>query len=107
MSGRWFAVTAVLALTALSAHAADPARSRDAALPLDETALRAMFDLAPGVVPTDGGGTTVTGFAVDVIVARIGEDGKIVKACVDTHEAAEKFFTAPIEKVAKAEAQDQ
>ena len=107
MSRRWFAVTAVLALTALSAHAADPARSREAALPLDETALRAMFDLAPGVVATEGGGTTVSGYAVDVIVARIGEDGKIVKACVDTHEAAAKFFTAPIEKVAKPEAQNQ
>ena len=107
MSRRWFAVTAVLALSALSAHAADPARSGEAALPLDESALRAMFDLAPGVVPTEGGGTTSSAFAVEVVVARIGADGKIVKACVDTHEAAEKFFTAPIEKVAKAEAQEQ
>src|SRR5215212_10260022 len=108
MSRPWFAATAVLAASlALSAHAADPARSRTAELPLDETALRAMFDLAPGVVATEGGGTTVTGFAVDVVIARIGQDGKIVKACVDTNEAAQKFLTAPIEKIAKSEAQQQ
>lgn len=107
MSRRWFAVSAVLLLTALSAQAADPARSSDAALPLDEHALKAMFDLAPGVIVADGGGVTVSAFAVEVVVARIGEDGRLIKACVHSEEAARKFLTAPIEKVAKAEGHEQ
>ena len=107
MSRRWFAVTAVLLMTALSSYAADPARGREAALPLDENALRALFDLSPGVIEADGGGVTVTAFAVEVVIARIGEDGKLIKACLDSEDAAKKFLTAPIEKVARPEGHEQ
>jgi hypothetical protein len=105
MSLRLFAVAAVLVLSTLSARAADPARSRAAALPIEETGgldLRALFDRAPGVIETDdGGGVTVSAFAVEVLVARVGTDGKLIKACVDNEEAARKFLTAPVEKVAQ------
>lgn len=107
MSRRWFAVSAVLALTALSAHAADPARSRPTEITLDETALRSLFELAPGVVPADGGGVTVSAFAVEVVVARIGEDGRIVKACVDNGDGAKKFLAAPVDKIGKPEGHEQ
>lgn len=109
MTRRLLTVAAVLTLTALSARAADPARSREAvAVPLEESAaLRALFDLAPGVISDDRNGVTVSALTVEVVVARIGEDGKLVKACVNSEEEARKFLTAPIEKVQKAEGHEQ
>ena len=38
---------------------------------------------------------------MDVLVARIGPDGKVIIACVDSEAAAKRFLEAPIEKVAK------
>ena len=108
MSRRTIAVAAVFAMTALSASAADPARSREAALPLDaSTTLRALFDLAPGVISDDANGLTVSALAVEVVVARIGDDGKLIKACMSSEEEALKFLAAPIEKVQKAEGHEQ
>jgi hypothetical protein len=107
MTRRLLAVAAVLILTALSASAADPARSREAAaVPLEESAgLRALFDLAPGVIETEDG-ETVSAFAMEVVIARIGPDGELIKACVSSHDEAKKFLTAPIEKIQKAEGHD-
>ena len=107
---RSIAVAAILVLTALSASAADPARSRDAAQPLEESGrleLRALFDRAPGVIEMDGHGVTTSAFAFEVIVARIGTDGKLVSACVSSEEEARKFLAAPIEKVEQAEGHHQ
>ena len=101
MFRRLFAVTAVLVFTALGAPAADPVHSRGAALPLDENALRALFDVAPGVIQTDGDGETVPGFAVEVVLARIDAEGEIVKACVSDEEEARRFLTAPSDKLVK------
>ena len=39
---------------------------------------------------------------MEVLVARIAPDGKAVMACVDSAEAAKKFFEAPIEKTGRA-----
>ena len=39
--------------------------------------------------------------ALELLVARIGPDGKPVVACVDSAEAAKKFLEAPMEKVAR------
>jgi hypothetical protein len=36
-----------------------------------------------------------------VLIARVGPDGKLVLACVDSAEAAKKFLEAPIEKTAR------
>lgn len=108
MYRRLIAVTAVLVITTLAAHAADPARSRQPELPLEESSLRALFDLAPGVIETadPDAGVTVSAFAVEVVVARIGADGKLIKACVDTEEAAQKFLRSPLEKIARTEGHD-
>lgn len=106
MTRRTIAVAAILVLTALSASAADPARSREPLLPLEESAaLRALFDLAPGVVETLDG-ETVTAFAMEVVVARIGPDGELIKGCVSSHDEAKKFLAAPLEKIQKAEGHD-
>jgi hypothetical protein len=105
MSRRLFAVSAVLVFTALSAFGADPARARDAALPVeaalpfDEGVLSALFDLAPGVIENDGDGVTVSAFAVEVVLARIDENGDLIKACVSSEEEARKFLTLPLEKL--------
>lgn len=110
MNRRMAAVAALFVLTALSALAADPARSREAALPLEEHApidLRALFDRAPGVVESVGGGVTVSAFAFDVIVARIEASGELTKACVHSEEEARRFLTAPVEKIEKAGGHEQ
>jgi hypothetical protein len=43
---------------------------------------------------------------VEVLIARVGPDGKLVLACVDSAEAAKKFLEAPIEKT-RRKAQEQ
>ena len=35
----------------------------------------------------------------EVLIARVGADGKLVFACVDSAEAAKRFFEAPVEKL--------
>ncbi len=110
MNRRTLAVVAVAALMTASAHAADPARSHPAALPVPEERaldLRALFDQAPGVISNDANGITAGPMQVDVIVARIDADGKLVKACVDTEAAARRFLTSPIEKVEGRGAKEQ
>ena len=44
---------------------------------------------------------------LEVVVARIGADGKLVHACVDNPEAARRFFKAPIEKLSPKQAKEQ
>lgn len=110
MNRRTLAVAAVAALMlTASADAKDPARSRDVALPRSERPmdLRALFDRAPGVISEDASGITAGPMQVDVIVARIDTDGKLVKACVDSEEAARRFLEAPIENVAGRRAKEQ
>ena len=38
---------------------------------------------------------------VELLVARIGPDGKPVLACVDSAEALKKFLESPVEKLAR------
>ncbi len=114
MNRRTLVVVAVVALmTALmsaSAHATDPARSREAALPLQEApmvTLHEMFAQAPGVITENENGITAGPMQADVIVARIDSDGKLVKACVDSEAAARKFLDAPVEKLEGRKAKEQ
>ena len=93
MSPRRFAAAAVLTLSAVSAGARDvivPPRAEQ------RLELRELFARAPGVVTENENGLTVDGFAVEVVIARIDADGKLVKACVDTEEAARLFFEKPV-----------
>jgi len=93
MSPRRFAVAVVLTLSAVSTGARDVTIPPRAEQRLE---LRALFARAPGVVTENENGLTVDGFAVEVVIARIDADGKLVKACVDTEEAARLFFEKPV-----------
>ncbi|MGZ5431571.1 MAG: hypothetical protein ACXW5U_13475 [Thermoanaerobaculia bacterium] len=110
MTRRTLVVAAVVALMmTASADAKDPARSREDALVLVERQhleLHEMFDRAPGVISDDENGITVSGFAVNVVVARIDSDGKVVTSCVDTEEAARRFLTAPADEIQAHQAKE-
>jgi hypothetical protein len=49
-------------------------------------------------IETDDGFMALGG-SMEVVVARIGADGKPVLGCVDTEEAARRFFEAPVERL--------
>ena len=40
--------------------------------------------------------------SMEVVLARIGKDGKPILACVDSAEAAKRFLEAPVERLATA-----
>lgn len=76
-------------------------------LPVDQRLeLKRLFELAPGVLADDENGVTVGPFAVQVLVARI-VDGKLVKSCVDSEEAALRFFETPVAKLETKAASDR
>ena len=110
MNRRTLVAAVVVALTTASTHAADRHRNQETE-PLPQTErrleLRALFNRAPGVIADNANGITAGPFQVDVIVARIDADGKLVKACVDNEEAARRFLDAPIERVAGSRAQEK
>jgi hypothetical protein len=49
-------------------------------------------------IETDDGFMAIGG-SMQVLVARIGADGKPVLGCVDTEDAARRFFDAPVERL--------
>jgi len=95
-----FIAIALAALAAFRLHAAD---TREAKPPLaeDRVALRMLFDRAPGVIIDDGNGITVQGMAGEVVLARVGPDGKLARVCVDNEPAALRFFEAPVDQIGK------
>ena len=113
MSRRLYVAVALVALaTPLTVAAAEPVR-----LPLrDSLAMMApRFDLtqlfarlAEGAATVDtGDGVNSRTISVELVVARLGADGKPVMACVDNAEAAERFFEAPVARIGRGKAQDQ
>jgi hypothetical protein len=57
-------------------------------------------------IETEDGVSAAVG-PIEVVVARIGPDGKPVMACVDDLEAAKRFFKAPVEQQAPKQAKEQ
>jgi hypothetical protein len=57
-----------------------------------------LFEKSEGVPPLDG---------MELLIARIGPDGKPVLACVDSAAAAKKFLEAPIEKTPRANREEK
>ena len=57
-------------------------------------------------IETEDGVSAAVG-PIEVVVARIGPDGKPVMACVDDLEAARRFFKAPSEQQAPKQAKEQ
>ena len=60
--------------------------------------LGALFRQPAQAAETSDGVSLRSG-SMEVVVARIGTDGKPVMACVDTEEAAIHFFGAPVERI--------
>lgn len=79
-----------------------------AATPAPITLEQLLPDTAgePETIETENGvSATVT--HLDVVVARIGADGKPVMACVDSKEAARRFSHAPVDKLQTKKAKEQ
>jgi hypothetical protein len=70
-------------------------------------AIAAAFANKPAQVVVEDGLTAPMG-PTEVVIARIGSDGKVVMSCVDTPEAAERFFQqARAASPQKSETQEQ
>ncbi len=68
---------------------------------------RSAAEDEPPVVVRDRGMVIAPHVSREIVVARVGADGKIVLGCVDSDEAAKRFLTAPRERVATHGAQEQ
>lgn len=107
-----FVLALLVPALAPRAHATEPMphRVRESiaqfAPRLELTELFARFADA-GVPRETEDGVNMTGGAVEVLVARIGTDGKPVMVCVDSEQAARRFLDAPIERVMRPRSQQQ
>jgi hypothetical protein len=78
----------------------------EAPAPITLEQLLAEVPEEPVLVETaDGVSATVTQH--DVLIARMGADGKPVMACVDSPEAARRFLHATVEKLTPKQAKEQ
>ena len=68
--------------------------------------LRRVFAPAASPVRTDTG-VSVTLPVMEVVIARIGSDGKPVLACVDTEAAARRFLEAPPDRLPAGAAKEK
>lgn len=110
MNRRTLAVAAVVVAVAVlttSMYADEPKHIREKAVPESEFQLRAFFDRAPGVISEGPQGITVGAFAVNVLVARIDDDGNLVSSCVDNEAAARRFFQVPVETIDPRQKKEQ
>jgi hypothetical protein len=81
--------------------AGDEACTREMLKPADAPAQAQMhIDVAPLFAQTNDAGEPLFDGG-EVLIVRIAPDGKPVMACVDSAEAAKRFFEAPIEKVGR------
>src|SRR5688572_17331988 len=95
---------ALALLIAMTANASDQSCTRDTLRPASVAATRidvaALFERR--VVAADGTTRTEPIEGMEVLIARIGTDGKPVLACVDSAAAAKRFLEAPVDKLATA-----
>ena len=100
MIRRRVALAAVAAVITVSATAAESA---------DRLDLRGLFQRAPGVAdaarPGDAEQSTTT--TVELLLARVGPDGKLIKVCVDTEAAARRFLNADVTTLRTQQAKEQ
>jgi NAD(P)H-dependent flavin oxidoreductase YrpB (nitropropane dioxygenase family) len=107
MSRRIHLALAVMAFAAAAtAHAesaSDRSCTRDGVTRLvpARAELAALFARRePELIPTATGRVSTMGPS-EVMMARVGADGKIVIVCVDTEAAARHFLDAPVESLAR------
>ncbi len=60
-----------------------------------------------GVAMETEDGVSMFATSAEVVIARIGTDGKPVTACVDNAQAAERFFRAPVTELRRGKGYDQ
>jgi hypothetical protein len=110
MSRRWFVIPALLALAApLFADEFDRGACvrgtvARVASPQYEIARLFAFENTASVATEDGVSAPMG--SMEMIVARIGPDGKLITACVDNEEAARKFLETPVERIRTREPQE-
>ena len=96
-------VLITVAAAATAGAASDETCTRNVIV--ERRALRAPAGAVPaaGTVTTKAAETTPVPLpeGVELLVARIGPDGKPVLACVDSAEALRKFLESPVEKLAR------
>jgi|ERR1051325_1117559 hypothetical protein len=98
MRKRIFTIVLSAAAVAISANAAsDDSCTRDT---LVRVAARTHIDVTT-VFEAPKGAAEAPSDTMEVLIARIGPDGKPVLACVDSAAAAKKFLEAPIERVSR------
>jgi hypothetical protein len=107
-------VAAVALATAPFVHAADAATDATAtvamevALPAPTITLKALFAASATEEVIDVVDGVAFGMeAMEVMVARIDPDGRVLTACVDSEKAARAFLDAPVDKVATKTAKEQ
>ena len=106
-----FAAAVALA-TAPFVYAADAATEAAAtvevALPSPTITLKALFAApASEEVIEVADGVAVGMEAMEVMLARIDTDGRVITACVDNEKAARAFLDAPVKKLATKQAKEQ
>jgi hypothetical protein len=112
-------VAAVALATSPFIHAADAASERDecareeashqqaqmaAREPVTLAQIFAAVPASDATVPAEEGSAPGS---IELVVARIGADGKVVMACVDNEKAARHFLEAPREKLVSKQAKEQ
>jgi hypothetical protein len=113
MSRRYLVVPALLALAAMPALASeaggDVAAIRESIVRMTpRIELAELFARLKDSVPVETeDGVSSPAHAMEVVVARIGADGKLVMACVDHAEAVERFFSVPVGQLRNRKAANQ
>ncbi|MDQ3280073.1 MAG: hypothetical protein M3Q69_01525 [Acidobacteriota bacterium] len=114
MSRRLVVLSVLLALAAPFAHAADVAepeslRAALARIGARQAALTELFArfAQPGDSVESSDGVSAPAGTMEVVVARLGTDGKPVIGCVDNSESARRFFETSLENLQQRRAQDQ
>ena len=106
---RFLAVVAAVMALATAAHGEDAvsrASTRDLLPRFAPLQLSALFFRGAEAVETADGVNT-PGEATEVVVARVGTDGKPVMACVDNEAAALRFLAQPPRPVRARAEQDR
>jgi hypothetical protein len=89
-------------------HPREDVAAIEAPLPEPVVTLAAMFATAEQAETIELLDGVASGMgALEVVVARIDKDGKLVYSCVDNPEAAQRFLVKPLDKLATKEAKEQ
>lgn len=114
MSRRYFVVPVLLALAAMPALASEAAgdvsglRESIARMTPRVTLVELFARLnGDGVSVETEDGVSMQATSVEVVIARIGTDGKPVMGCVDNVRSAEAFFTAPANQLRRGKGYNQ